>query len=224
MARALNIPKVVVPPHPGILCAQGLIVADQLEHFVATVHRPLGDTLAEALAPAWTALREQAAAWFLSQDVRPESRHIGATLDMRYAGQNFEIPVPFDPDIPLDPAALSEAFSAAHRQTYGFDNKTAQIEVTSVQLAASGRHTEAAHFTQPIGTGTGTPVPTEHRDVWFDRREAQRTPVYDRTSFRTGQDIAGPAIIEQLDTTTVLFPGDHALVAADTSLVIEIAQ
>ncbi|PTQ75305.1 hydantoinase/oxoprolinase family protein [Celeribacter persicus] len=224
VARALSIPRVVVPPHPGILCAQGLIVADQLEHFVRPLHCALDASLPDRLMPAWAVLSAEADGWFTSQEVRTEGRVIRARLDMRYAGQNFEIPVAFDPEAPFDLGALRDAFSEAHRQTYGFDNKTAEIEVTSVQLAASGRHNAAARFGMLEAGEGGVPDPFERRDVWFDRSGAVDTPVYDRTGFQAGQEIAGPAIIEQLDTTTVLFPGDHARVTEDASLIIEIDQ
>lgn len=222
VARALGIPRLVVPPHPGILCAQGLIVADQLEYFVAPLHQELGDGMAEGLSAAWQTLSAQAENWFASQDVRPESRRIGAVLDMRYAGQNFEIPVPFDPEAAFAAAPLRDAFAELHRQTYGFDNKTARVEVTLVQLAASGRHTDAAVFTHAAALAEGRPLST--RQVWFGRETAVETPVYERDQLCAGQVISGPAILEQLDATTVLFPGDRATVAADASLVVEIDQ
>ncbi|MYZ46221.1 hydantoinase/oxoprolinase family protein [Propylenella binzhouense] len=224
VARALQIPRVVIPPHPGILCAQGLIVADQLEHFVAPLHLPLTEALAPALAKLWVELSEQARQWFVSQDVSPASRRSGATLDMRYAGQNFEITVPWDPELPFDAVAMREAFSLVHRRIYGFDNANAQIEVTSAQLAASGRHTDRAEFTPAaVSSGfAGPPQPVDHREVWFQREAPHRAAVYRRDDIGPGQEIAGPAIVEQLDTTTVLFPGDRARSSSTSTLVIEI--
>ncbi|WP_332461240.1 hydantoinase/oxoprolinase family protein [Acuticoccus mangrovi] len=223
VARALGIRKIMVPRHPGLLCAQGLIVADQLEHFVRTVHLPLDDRLGDALAPVLTELRAEAGAWFAAQDVAAGDARTEATLEMRYLGQNFELAVPYPDDGAADRAALEAAFSTAHDEAYGFHNPGAPIEITSVRIAASGRHhrdVDPVH-TEPGATAPPTPIAT--RPVWFDRSGAVETVIYDRARLAHGHRIVGPAIIDQLDTTTVIFPRDVATVDLRHNLLIEVS-
>nr|WP_255599963.1 hydantoinase/oxoprolinase family protein [Afifella sp. IM 167] len=223
VARALGIRRIMVPRHPGLLCAQGLIVADQLEHFVRTVHLPLNDALAAALAPVLAELRMQAEEWFSAQEVEPGDAHTETRLEMRYLGQNFELAVPFSGKGDDDPAALEEAFSAAHDEAYGFHNPGAPIEITSVRIAASGRHHRDMEPAQAASDTAATPTPIASRPVWFDRSGAVETAIYDRAKLAYGHRIEGPAIIEQLDTTVVVFPKDVASVDARHNLLIEVS-
>jgi N-methylhydantoinase A len=222
VARALAIGEIVVPPAPGILCAQGLIVSDLKEDFVRTARTALDGRARSALLAQLTALRADADAWFDAERVAPADRAVELGLDMRYVGQNFELAVELGAGDPLpDAAALAAAFFAAHERSYGFFNAEDAVEIVNFRLVARGRLRRPAPPHHP--PASGAPAPVERRDVWFDAARATATPVYDRTALAPGHALTGPAVIEQLDATTLLYPGDRLTVDAALNLVIETA-
>jgi N-methylhydantoinase A len=222
VARALGMREILVPPAPGILCAQGLIVADLREDFVRTLRAPLdGGGLARA-AEIGAELRRAADEWFASEGVAPADRVRTLTLDMRYIGQNFELAVPVGDPFPK-PEALQADFHKAHERSYGFFSATDPIEIVNVRLSASGR-LGAPPLEVQSQRASGSPQPVEHRSVWFDADAARRTPVYDREALAPGHRFDGPAIIEQFDATTVLHSGDVLTVDAAQNLLIEVTR
>jgi N-methylhydantoinase A len=214
--------EILVPPAPGILCAQGLIVADLREDFVRTLRVPFdGGGLARVDGVA-AELRRAADEWFASEGVAPADRVRTLTLDMRYIGQNFELAVPVGDPLPK-PEALQGDFHKAHERSYGFFSATDPIEIVNVRLSASGRL--GAPLPEPASeAASATPEPVEQRSVWFDAEAPRRTPVYDRAALATGKRLEGPAIIEQFDATTVLHPGDVLTVDAAQNLLIEVTR
>jgi N-methylhydantoinase A len=221
VARALGIAEVVVPPAPGILCAQGLIVSDLKEDFVRTRRTAL-DAAGAELRETLAALAAAAERWFAAEAVAPDQRVVVATLDMRYVGQNFELPVALATIAPPpDVAALKALFFAAHEQSYGFFNPDDPVEIVNYRLSARGRLRQPAppHH----APAAAPPVPLERRPVWFDADAPVDTPVYDRAGLAPGHGLDGPAVIEQLDATTLLHPGDRLTVDGALNLVLALA-
>ena len=222
VARALAIREIVVPPAPGILCAQGLIVSDLKEDFVRTARTALDAHAGPALLAQLTALRADAEAWFAAEAVAPAERAIAVSLDMRYVGQNFELSVELGTADPLPhPAALAAAFLAAHERSYGFANAQDPVEIVNFRLVARGRQRRPAPPRHP--PASGAPAAVGRRAVWFDAAAATDTPIYERAALAPFHALTGPAVIEQLDATTLLFPGDRLAVDQALNLVIEIA-
>lgn len=227
VARSLGIREVLVPESPGILCAQGLIVSDLKEDFVTSRRAPL---TSDGLKQVRSIIRELAANardWFKREKVTPARRGIEVVLDMRYVGQNFELPVSNGrvaggkaPGLPLQ-AELLERFFAAHERHYGFFNPDDPVEVINVRLTAFGSLSYPAAPVEAKRRAAGKP--TGLRPVYFNSGKPAHTPVYDRSGLIVGQKITGPAIIQQLDSTTVLSPGDRLWVDAAANLLIEIA-
>lgn len=225
VARSLGIRRVLVPAHPGILCAQGLLAADHLEHFVRNLACPLGEGAPEICTEALAGLRASAEAWFAEDGIAPEARREDVSLDMRYMGQNFELSVPLaDPDTMLrDPDGLRAAFYAAHDLAYGFHNASAPVEIVGLRLLARGGTGLALDVEAPLSDAP-LPEPIATRAVWFDRGGAIATPVYRREELQPGQAVPGPAIIEQFDSTTVLFPGDRGVIDPRLNILLEVAS
>ena len=222
VARAIGISRILIPPHPGLLCAQGLIVADQLEHFVRTLRLPLSGELDAVIGPALTLLDGEAIAWFDGQGVPEAARGSTYSLDMRYIGQNFELSIPFAPGEALDGEELARRFNTAHDEAYGFHNEKAKLEIVSVRLAASGSYpnnirTVVAETDDPAG-----PRPKNRRTAWFARNEGVEVAVYDRSDLMAGHVIIGPAIIDQNDTTTVVYPSDEVRVDLSGNMIITV--
>lgn len=224
-ARALRIRRILVPLSPGILCAQGLLVADQLESFVRSKLTPLdaaADTVLEVLLDE---LMRDARAWWEVEGIAGEERALKIALDMRYSSQNYELQVTVEatPQTSALPDAdtLRVRFFAAHEQAYGYFNPQDPVDVVALRVTALGRLPSPGVPPLPDGAST-TPTPRARRLVWFDGDAAVETRVYDRATLAPGAVIDGPAVIDQFDATTLIFPGDRATV--DTALNILILR
>ena len=223
VARALGITRFIVPPAPGILCAQGLVVSDLRESFVLSRLTRVGATGIDEIRDMLAELRDRAETWFAGQAAPDDARARLARLDMRYVGQNYELAVEMDAAAALaaDADDLRRRFFAAHDRSYGFHNPDDPVEIVNVRLTAVVR---LQHADGPVAAGdaTTTPEPFERRDVRFTADAAEATPVFDRAALTPGHRLQGPAIVDQLDTTTLLFPGDRLNVDAAGNLIVEI--
>jgi N-methylhydantoinase A len=143
-------------------------------------------------------------------------------LDARYVGQNFELAIGLGSAEPLpDADTIRQRFFAEHERAYGFHNPADRIEIVNFRLIAAGRLRQpAARPGEPRRNGNAQEA--SRRKVWFAADAVQDTPVYDRASLLPGDTIQGPAVIEQLDSTTLLFPGDRATVDPYLNLLVEI--
>jgi N-methylhydantoinase A len=226
-ARALGIRRILVPLSPGILCAQGLLVADQSEDFVRSQKTPLDADAGAALAEGLAQLVADARAWWQAEGIAPDARGLNIALDMRYASQNYELQVPIDaaPDAPALPDAdhLRAMFLAAHEQAYGFFNPHDPVDVVALRVTALGRLPSPGVPPLPAGAGTA-PAPRARRPVWFDGDAPVDTPVFDRATLAPGARITGPAVIDQFDATTLVFPGDTAIVDDALNILIDRAE
>ncbi|MCR9072007.1 MAG: hydantoinase/oxoprolinase family protein [Alphaproteobacteria bacterium] len=227
VARALDMSEIIIPPAPGILCAQGLVVSDLKEDFVATARLSLTDANRAAIDAAVAPLAASARAWFETEGIAPARRRLRLSIDLRYIGQNFELLVPTDETDGSDPALpeigeLKRRFFEAHEKTYGHYTADDPIETVNLRLTAIG---EADRIPPPAAEGDNNrhPKPTTHRAVWFEGAE-HHTPVYDRAALAPGHRFVGPAIVDQLDATTVVHPGDTVSVDAALNLIIEVSK
>ena len=130
VAAGVGVTEILVPPAPGIICAQGLLVADQREDFTDGERVPVAGCGLERLAGTVARLEAEAEAWFAAEG--PGERSTELSLDMRHVGQNFELAVP----MPDGLADLRGRFLEAHERAYGFRNPEDAVEVINVRLAA----------------------------------------------------------------------------------------
>lgn len=169
-------------------------------------------------------LQRRAIAWFEREGIVPAARTLRRTVDMRYAGQNYELPVAF-PDEPNGPAllkALTEGFERAHEQLYGYIAEEEPIQAITFRLEAVGAVRRAELTTHPPATADVTSARMDERDVWLvETRGFVTCPVYDRERLGPGHRVTGPAVVEQMDATTVLLPGQTAVVDACLNLIVE---
>jgi len=225
VARALGIRRLLVPLMPGILCAQGLIVSDIKEDFVRTLRKPVSGEAMDLIAAAAEALGDQARAWFAEESIAEEARALSLIADLRYVGQNYELPVAIDRQgegWALGVETLLERFYAAHERSYGFHSTADPVELVNLRLTARGalRQPDAP---QAAGRASGAAEPVGERLVYFDEETPLKTSLYDRDRLLPGHRIHGPAIIDQMDATTVLYPGDEATVDDALNLIVEVA-
>jgi N-methylhydantoinase A len=226
LARELEIKRVLVPRNPGILCAMGLLLTDLRADFAATKLLPLEPAILPDIEQALAALAAQAEAWFAHEGIAPEHRRLARTVDMRYAGQNYELAVPL-PDGPPNAATLerlAEGFFEIHRRLYGFVAEDEPVQLVTFRAEATGLVSKATLKAHALEAPDATKAIREQRPVWLaEAANFVPCPVYDRDRLRPGHQFAGPAIVEQMDATTVVLPGMSARVDPFLNLILDVA-
>jgi N-methylhydantoinase A len=223
LARDLGIRRVLVPPAPGILCALGLLVAPLRLDLVRTRVALLDASAADELARGFDELEQQASAWLDHEGVPPARRRLARAFDMRYVGQNFELTVaPASDTTPLDAAALCRAFLKEHERVYGYAAANEPVQIVALRLTAFGdRELPPVPALAHAATADPRDARTGERDVYFEEaRSFVTTQVYRRERLRAGHRLEGPAIVEQMDSTTVILPGQEARVDERANLVV----
>lgn len=209
LADALEIPRILVPAMPGVLCALGAVQSDLTATRTRSVLAPLDEAHRDTLATALAAVADEARNAL--HDPRTE---VGLALDLRYAGQSYELTI----EVP-DSARLVEAaaaFHAAHEQRFAHADANAAVEAVNVRAVARVP-SETPIPVPPPGPGA---APVARTPVVIDGVEHD-TALYHREDFRPGDAVAGPAIVVQLDTTTLVEPGWSARADAQGNLVME---
>jgi N-methylhydantoinase A len=231
VARELNIGRVAIPPAPGILCALGQLLSD-LRHDLIETHifpyAPGGEERAVSVADRLVAEAER----LLADDRVPaEKRRVEVRVEARYIGQSYELPIAFAHRDRGAWARLGADLHAAHRARFGHSDPEAPIEIVGLGATAIGQVDAPALPTLAEG---GPAVPTDavlgRRRVFFEGGRPgdaggwadARVIVRDR--LLAGNVVAGPAVIEEVSATSVLYPGDRARVHASGVLVVECAS
>jgi N-methylhydantoinase A len=204
----------------------GLLLTDLRADFATTrLHTLATDALPE-MEQAFADLSHQAEAWFAEEGIPPDARRLNRTVDMRYAGQNYELPVPV-PEGGITAATLdrlAEGFAEAHKRMYGFIAEGEPVQLVTYRVEAIGQVRKAAfQKRQEVGPDASAAI-IGKRDVWLPEAGGfVSCPVYDRDRLDAGNRITGPAIVEQMDTTTVILPGMVARVEPYLNLILEAA-
>jgi N-methylhydantoinase A len=223
LARELEIPRILVPRHPGILCALGLLLSDLRTDHARTRLAPATVETLPAMIEAFDDLGRRAEAWFEREGILPAARHLRRAVDMRYAGQNYELPVEW-PAMAPGPALIAELvarFERAHERMYGYIAAEEPVQAVTFRIEATGI---VAHPEMPAHPPASTDVASAAigtRDVWLPEAAGLvACAVYDRDRLEPGHRIAGPAIVEQMDATTLVLPKQTATVTPQLDLVI----
>ena len=215
VAEELGLSRVLVPRFPGHLSALGQMLADLRRDTVAAWGGRVTELSIDALKARAGAMRDDGAAK-LEADGMPRDRHRHEfTLDVRYVGQSFTLPIRWDPG-DADWAPLRGAFDARHEETFGYADAASDIEIVNVRLVSIGEVDKPVVDFAPAGGGD--PV-IERRPVWFG--EWRETPVVGRERLAPGWRIDGPAIVEEAGGTTVAPPGWTVEVDASGALMCE---
>jgi N-methylhydantoinase A len=215
-----RIPRVVVTPSPGTLCAQGAMTADVKSDYVRTLHRRLSATSGKQLAAACDELATRARLWLAEEAPAVTSSALVHSAECRYVGQAFQV------EVPIEPAWLAEAttdrlqaaFHDRHERLYAHADRAADVELIDLRATITGATPQPGIVPVPAGRGPATPV--GRRPIHYGRRRYD-ADVYHRRDLRAGQHLDGPAIVEQEDTTTLVPAGFLAAVDRLGNLVIE---
>jgi N-methylhydantoinase A len=221
LAEELSIDTILIPSHPGALSALGAARADLEGDLVQPVYTMLSGLAPDRLAELLRELEATASQWIAAQ-----TEHIPAAAtrteiaaEMRYDGQGYDVTVPLDRAwlAEGDTARVSAAFHAAHRATYGHANEDAQIWLKELRAHVVGEipKPRLAPLLAPISSASGATRPVRLLGQTFS------AAVIDRSAMGADETIAGPAIINQMDTTTLVPPGWQARRIAAGALVLE---
>ncbi len=201
VAERLEMPRVLIPRYPGVLCAFGLLVADVQREASRTVLKPADAAL--NLQPLLDDMLRQAQAELRAEGIPDEAMAFHPLLDMRYTGQSFELTVPYGGD-------MLAAFHAAHERAYGHALRQRPVEVVNLRVQAVGRVAKPALPAEPLQAADAIPLETKH-DFRY----------YDRETLLPGMTLDGPALVFQLDSTVYVAPGWSAVVDGYRNLVLE---
>lgn len=223
LARELDIPRVIIPKTPGVMCATGLVNADLRSDFSLTHMADLHEGTAEYLLDGIVELADRADAWLASEGVAEEARQIKRRIDLRYQGQGYELTIDWPETGPED--FLREArrrFDGLHRQLYGYAADDAGIQVTAIRVEAVGVVSKPDAPTYPKAANPVSSARIGERMVWRKAEDAVLPcPLYDRRLLQFGHTIEGPAVIEQMDTTTFVVRNQVAKVDKRLNLILE---
>ena len=215
LARALRIPRVLIPLLPGALSAMGILLADTVRDYSRTVMLP-ADKLA-SVERTFAELEQLGQEEFASQGLEPTGLR---TMDLRYRKQGYELNVPYDA---LAPAAPLTAFHRLHQQRYGFCDVERPIEIVNLRLqmiAATELYSPVREAAVP---GDGAAAVYGSREIYFDGHWLP-TQLYRRPGLRSGDSIEGPALVTEYTSATVLPPGCVLEVDEVGNLVIRVGE
>jgi len=212
LMREAEMPTLVIPQSPGIFSATGLLTTDLKRDAAVTIMRRL-DELDPAEAEATFAPLEHAGRQELEREgIAADAIEFSRQIDLRYVGQSYELTIPAG-------EGMLERFHAEHDRVYGFAAPAEPVEAVSLRLTSVGRIAKPP--ARPLETG-GDAAPKEHRPVYFaETGDYVDCPIYDRYALSAGSSFTGPAVVEELDSTTVVHPGFTVLVDDLGNLVIE---
>jgi N-methylhydantoinase A len=223
VARELEISEVIVPANPGILCAAGLLVADARNDYVKTFLMDTDGADIDHINQIFQGLENEACQWLSDEGFDSIAQKFFRSVDMRYIGQNFELPVAV-PGGSLSPSNIESLicrFYQEHERNYGHFTPGEPTQLVNFRVTAQGINPklEVGRTRRKKGPG---PAITAEREVYFDNGNPVPTPVYDRAKLPPGHRIVGPAVIEQMDSTTLVFPGDEARIDEALNVIITI--
>lgn len=209
LADDLGIKEVVVPPAPGLLSAQGLLVADVRYDFRQTRLAPVASGDLAEVERVFAALEQKGRDALRRYGLGGKSIAVTRSADMRYPHQAHEITVPM-PDRVLTPAVapeIIEAFHRVHEKSYGRRDSAAAVEFVTLNLTARGETSHPDYKPLPKGDGSARAARKGPRKVYFRDIGRIDGEHYDRVLLRAGDTLSGPAVVEAVDSTTIVPPG-----------------
>ena len=218
LARKLGTPRVVVPPFPGVMSSLGLLAAPVAFERAHAVRRLVGEIKPQELERLLDRIADDARR-LLPADARPQ---VTRFTDMRYSGQDhtLEVSLPVDTIDEAAIAAAVDAFIKQYLDLYGKIDDDNPVEIASVRVVMTQ---PSANLKLPAPK-TGVPAPPiGYRRIFAGGGKFVDAPVFQRSTLTVGQEIAGPALIEERESTTVLDEGDWLTVDAIGALVIDVA-
>ena len=219
LARKLGCPRIVVPPHSGVMSSLGLLAAPVAFERSRAIRRIVRALDLDAVEAAFLEIQEEAEA-LMPEGPAPTVRR---SVDLRYSGQDYPLEIEFEgPCTGADVKSDWEArFEAAYSRLYGKIDDDNPVELASVRVHVS-QPPPGLNIARPTAVADATPK--DERDIYLAAEgRMERVPVYERADLCTGQSVRGPAVIEERESTTVIGPGDLLGVDELGCLIIDLA-
>jgi N-methylhydantoinase A len=213
IAQELEIPLLIVPRASSIFCAAGMLLSDLKHTYVRTYPVAVADLSPRRLAELCQAMRQEAAATLAAERVPPERQHLRFSIDLRYVGQYHEVNVPLDlvEVNALDVSPAYERFHARHDQLYGYAVPGADVELVTIRLAATGETAKPCLTRQQRAAAGSRHALKGRRRAWLPgQHDFADVPVFAGDDLQFGNQLDGPALVEQA-TTTVFVPAEYRL-------------
>lgn len=206
MSINLAVPRIIIPKNAGVLSAQGFLLADSIKDHLKSILKREKDINNDELEQHFSNLTSQCAANMLEEGFSEENIQIFHYLDLRYAGQSYEITIPFG-----QRSSWKQAFHQAHEKLYSYHHPDREIEVVNIRAKAVGKAQKLTLTPLPLQGLDASPAVLFHQDIYF-RGQKFDSPVYDRSRLAPGNLIAGPALIADSESTTFIPPAFTASV------------
>jgi N-methylhydantoinase A len=225
IARELGIPRVVIPPQPGHFSAVGMLFTDVRHDYVQTHVCDYDAASPREIEAVFARLEAEGLQTLESEGLRGEAVAFLRSMEMRYLGQEYAvtIPVPSRFERPETLGEIRKRFDDAYDVRYGHSAPMEPLQLVNLRLATLGT-VRKPHFDRLRHREAGGPVRARARRVYFEAAGHVECPVFLREALATGTEVAGPAIIEEYASTTVLHPGDRVVVEPHGCLVLDVAS
>ncbi len=228
VALELGLRRVLVPRRPGTLCALGALLAPLRGDFVRTVYAPMERLTSESLEAIIQALRKDALSWVSEIGMSGAgATKLALTASMRYRGQAWSVDVPFESSqetSQVEIGKITAGFHDLHERLYGHADQESPIDLIDVHASIVAVKARAVSLAEPggvVGEPEGTkPETLTMREVRI-HGDVVNARIYCRAYLKAGEEVDGPAIIEQEDTTVLIPTGHYASVDRSLNLVIE---
>jgi N-methylhydantoinase A len=223
LGRLIRSRSVIVPPTPGVMSAFGFLTSDIQNEFPETYLRTAEETPATELKTTVEGLIAQADDWLDGEGVGEEDKRFDLYADCRYHLQNIQIPCRFELEelTGEDSTFLRGRFEEDHRQRYNFELQDSPLEIATVRVVGRGTIKGVSLLESEDGTREDASGAITRKEQVYFGGEWRETPIYDRGELRPGNAVAGPAIVVQDDTTTVIEPGYRGTVDSFGNILIE---
>ena len=219
LMEEMSIQKALIPKTPGLLAAYGLLTENMRRDFVQTFVMEISDDCAAILEKRFADLEQDAAVWFDEEKIDPSLRRREYFLDMRYKGQNHEIRVPITMEDIASAQTLRDAFTAVYERLYSFSSKDT-VQIVNFGLSALGDIVYPVIVKDDYAGEDPSAAVIGSRHVYQGGGQYADYVLYDREKLHCGNVIQGPAIVEQMDSTTIILPGQKATVDPFLNMMI----
>ena len=223
LARELGVPRVLIPARPGMTNALGCVVADLRHDYVNTINLPLGADAAQRVQAVFAEQITSGEAALKQESVAIQSITRTFSVDMQFLGQSHVVNVPLGSQNPSE-ADLRSGFEKVYWNRFKVELPEIGARIVNVNTSIIGASApvDLGRLIDPDGRQE-IAIPTSHRAVTFGGKQHE-TPIYWRDHLPSDATLFGPAIIEQLDTTILVPPGDHVTTGVDGNLILHVAD
>jgi N-methylhydantoinase A len=223
IARELSVPRVIIPPMPAHFSALGMLLADLKHDYVQTFVRELDETTGAQIADGFAVLEQSAAETLTEEGTAGQEIVLRRFLDMRYRGQEYTLPVPIMEDLRAvgDFNSIRSRFDQLHQEHYGHSAPKEPVMMVNLRLSALGR-IENRLLPAALSRESDAGERGQRPVIFESGQQAVSCPILLRSGLKAGDRLDGPAVIEELGATILLYPGDKMRVNDFGHLLIDV--